>query len=87
MHAGGILAEEVRYAAFGATEVENIQLLMAPKWRVWQDFLLAAAKRWDAGEDENSAIALAPHKENWIGQMMHMIWANPSHRLGQTGAQ
>lgn len=37
--------------------------------------------------DENSAIVLAPHKEKWLGQMIHMIWTNPSHRLGETGAQ
>lgn len=26
--------------------------------------------------DENSAIVLAPHKEKWLGQMIHMIWTN-----------
>lgn len=37
-----------------------------------------------SGGDENSATVLAAHKEKPFGQMMHMIWTNPSHRLGET---
>lgn len=87
---GGILAEEVWYAAFGAKEVENIQLLMAPDWRVWQDFLLAAANCWGVGETR--AVPLYWHHTKrsgldkwcaWFGQIQATDWAKPvpSNRL------